>query len=97
MGAGCACHVPTPLAGAISGSSPAAAFVSPSTGRGPPVLPWGQLDPGRGRPGRGILTVRPRIDATATRSIFGPRRSGVVQRPGAPKGRHRRGQRGTQG
>ena len=26
-----------------------AAFVSASTDRGPPVLPWGQLDPGRGR------------------------------------------------
>ena len=65
MGAGCACHVPTPLgrgdrrhvAPALRGrsgqawpsSAPAAAFVSASTDRGPPVLPWGQLDPGRGR------------------------------------------------
>ena len=97
-----------PSAGAIVGTSlprygvargrlgraaaPAAAFVSASTDRGPPVLPWGQLDPGRGRRGHphGLPPVEAgrRTDARSLRSAAKPRRpagSGRRERqPGRP-------------
>ena len=116
MGAGCACHVPTPLgrgdrrhvAPALRGrsgqawpsSAPAAAFVSASTDRGPPVLPWGQLDPGRGRrPGHphGLppqLVNRGRRHAAHRAASAGPHTSAprrrVEDRPRRDAGAHRR-------
>ena len=116
MGAGCACHVPTPLgrgdrrhvAPALRGrsgqawpsSAHAAAFVSASTDRGPPVLPWGQLDPGRGRrPGHphGLppqLVNRGRRHAAHRAASAGPHTSAprrrVEDRPRRDAGAHRR-------